>query len=207
MAFPLAAALIPAAAGLVGSVLSNQASSAQAQRQMDFQANQSGTAHQREVADLKAAGLNPMLSTMGNGASSPQGAQGSVNDLGAGIQNGISSGIAIRAQNKEFEKADAGIANTNADTDNKISSAGLISAQTAQTAADTRQKAVNTKIAEQIGPAQIKKAIVDGDYAKAEKIMGLINSGINSAGSAAEMLGPGLGKILKNLPQNQRRKP
>lgn len=67
-----------------GSLVTGAFNAYQASRNRSFQSNMSNTAYQRAVADMRAAGLNPMLAYQQGGASTPSGATASMSDPGLG---------------------------------------------------------------------------------------------------------------------------
>lgn len=96
---------------LAGTALEGVFNANQADKNRDFQRVLSNTSHQREVKDLEAAGLNPVLSARYGGASTPSGSTASVSapHLGSTITN-------ARVAKKNIEHLDAQIAATNAQT-------------------------------------------------------------------------------------------
>ena len=139
----IGAALIGGAVSGFGAYRANRENRATSARQMAFQERMSNTAYQRSMADMRKAGLNPILAAKLGGASTPQGASYTAQNAGLAATQG-------------FQQVSSGIAS--------ISSARQAQAQTTLIAEQATK--VRTEVLGKI-PAEVRKLNAEGILAKA----------------------------------------
>ncbi len=170
----MAAWMLPAAIGgaallgYKGAQDTNAASAQAAQAQIDFQREMSNTAFQRQVEDLKAAGINPMMATHLGGSSTPQGAMPMFVNPGAAAASaggafGGALSSAAQAEKTGIESGilgQTGLAQARANLEKTVADIGFTAQQTAKVVKDTEL------VAEQIAtekekPAQVRAMVAN----------------------------------------------
>ena len=115
---------------------------AEAEKNREFQERMSSTAFQRGMADMKSAGLNPILAYQKGGASSPSGAMASTTYTPASdvVSPAVSSALAARRLDTELDNMEQQNKNLKAEQLRIFADTALRMSQDRSVAADTALK-------------------------------------------------------------------
>lgn len=164
--------------------------------QMAFQERMSNSAYQRATADMAAAGLNPMLAYAKGGASSPAGANTTVQsaDGGIGAAVGRSVSTALQTQILKEQLKNARETNANLHEDTALKQAQQYT-QT-QTAAREAATAELTRKQTEIAGNSARQTKVEAD---ATEMLGAF--GTRAASTAASAASSGLSALSSAVKQ------
>lgn len=215
-----------AVGGITSTILGNNSAKHEAERNRDWQEEMSNTSIQRRMADLKAAGLNPLLavSSAQAGASTPTGGQANIQSFDPAtistMMNGLASAKLTQAQAKAQEQENS-IFETKAkalELQNDLMKKNIINADVerelkmAQTDSERAKilteaykranyKADTDKINNEamLLGFQNKPYIDNPDFATSEKLANTYSNPVRMAVGLAELIGKGLVSSAKGV--------
>lgn len=219
-ALSLAGSLLGTGASLGGSYLSysgqqqaNQLNIEEAERNREWQTAMSNTAHQRQVADLKAAGLNPILSAYQGGAAVGSGAQAHVENPYSQLPGAISSARNIlEVQTKQLKlqealnQAQIGRENSQTALNDSTDKLALENIKTAKTQ-QTLNSAASLKAMEEVNTTQAQAASLMAQAANQyslAKYNNAMTASVNALthGDPRRLFGKGIDYILNQNPKD-----
>lgn len=129
--------LFGAIAGLAGGLFANHQQKKQFDANYQLAQDQLYKQHQIEVADLRAAGLNPILSANGGNSTFGASAGGSYENLGSAATSGYMAAQQAKNLQVQNDAIKADIEKTRAEASNVLQDTKLKSAQTSQVQGET----------------------------------------------------------------------
>lgn len=203
---------------------------ASADKQMAFQREMASTQYQRGMADMKKAGLNPIMAYTNGGAAAPPGAStGGVSakaeaaPVGEAIQQTLGTALTVAKMRKEFEQADASIKATesNARLNDASTVRQKIEAEVAEKTkklvdANAKSAGARARVDEAAVPARVQEAAnekkgadVDKDLVTFDKYLQRVSGVVGAASNAFNAVTNPLTHVRKWLsdrPKNAKEK-